>query len=54
MPHQLPKSVALSLPLACQCHTHSKKATGPTVAANVGSTDIPMLGQRLHALWVVC
>ena len=51
--HQLPKSVALALPLACQCHTHGKKAIGPTVAAEIGPTDIPMLGQRLHSLWVV-
>ena len=46
-----------SLPVACQCQTNvasaGQKASGPTVAANVGPTDMPMLGQRLHAIWVV-
>ena len=42
---------------ACQCQTNlastGQKAIGLTVAANVRPTDMPMLGQRLHAIWVV-
>ena len=45
------------LPVACHCQTDiasaGQKAIGPTVAATVGPTDMPMLGQRLHAIWVV-
>ena len=45
------------LPLACQCQTDiastSQKAIGLTVAANVRPTDMPMLRQHLHAIWVV-
>ena len=50
-------SASKILPVACQCQTNiasaGQKAVGPTVAANVGPTDMPMLGQRLHAIWVV-
>ena len=45
------------LPVACQCQTDKassgQKAIGPTVATNVGPTYMPMLGQSLHAIWVV-
>ena len=50
-------SASKILPVACQCQTDiasaSQKGNGPTVAANVGPTDMPMLGQRLHAIRVV-
>ena len=50
-------SASKILPVSSQCQTNiesnGQKAVGPTVAANVGPTDMPMLGQRLHAIWVV-
>ena len=50
-------SASKILQVAYQCQTDiasaAQKAIGPTVAANVGPTDMPMLGQRLHAIWVV-
>ena len=45
------------LSVACQCQTDiasaGQKAIGPTMATNIGLTDMPMLGQCLHAIWVV-
>ena len=47
-------SASKILPVASQCQTNiastGQKAVGPTVAANVGPTDMPMLGQHLHAI----
>ena len=44
------------LPVACHSQTDiataGPKAIGPTVAATVKPTDMPMLGQCLHAIWV--
>ena len=50
-------SASKILPVACQCQTDiacaGQKAIGTTVAAIVGPTDMPMLGQHLLVIWVV-